>query len=678
MTRLWTALLCSLLLAAGCASPTLVSPSPGLTPAPPPVATPTAAPPPTSSPAPSPTIAPTPEPGILLPGSLAVTVSDQLVVRSKPEVSTSSLIHRPYLPTGTQLVVIEGPVAGSGYRWYHVMPVGLTLDDGVTEGWVAAAGRDDTPWIAEERCNLAGEDSRSDTVLARPDGIVYVACDATGPTVVVSARDPVGTMLPGWPVTLAGSVGRPLWHDFVNVGCGFGLLLPGNAMRLPALASDGSSLFFLLNPPAPHPPEADASVVALGPDGRLRPGWPRPLPGGCPGFTLGSDGAVRAWWYEGVVAGISLDARLTRYTALAPDGQDLPGWPIGSPGVASGPVIGSDGTLYYVSARGEVFAHDLNGRVRPGWPVRLPGPVAPTLLPDGRLFFTFDDQLVALTADGDPAPGWPYRLPTHGDWAVACCGAPCLPPGVGTAAFGADGTYYAALAPEKAGGAGQVIAVDSQGGLVAGWPFPLPSAQRLPSGRQPQVSLSLSVNPNGLIVVNVSSWPEEAGCGTPEEQVITLSAAGDLVGGWPTVSRAGITMTGAVEDSGEMDGRLRLMITVSGLAPGEAVSLSAAGDYSTLWMCGRQPEPCGELGCGPSTYEEREATAKAAAHAAAGSDGTAVARIEIAAAPPAVSCPTDSTAPWSTRDERWEEVRIADPGHGLLLTPGTIKRAITF
>ena len=40
---------------------------------------------------------------------------------------------------GAQLAVLGGPVEASGYTWYRVAPLDVRLEDGVTEGWVAAA-----------------------------------------------------------------------------------------------------------------------------------------------------------------------------------------------------------------------------------------------------------------------------------------------------------------------------------------------------------------------------------------------------------------------------------------------------------------------------------------------------------------------------------------------------------
>jgi len=136
-------------------------------------------------------------------------------------------------------------------------------------------------------------------------------------------------------------------------------------------------------------------------------------------------------------------------------------------------------------------------------------------------------------------------------------------------------------------------------------------------------------------------------------------------------------MTGTVE-AWDPGGRLRLSISVTGLAPGEAVSLSAAGGYHIQWICGTQPEPCGPIGCGPAAWDMTEGTAKAAAQAVAGTDGTVAARVALVAAPPAGSCPADSSSPWSAMFERWEKVSITDSAHGLLLTPDTIGRGFTF
>jgi LysM repeat protein len=161
---------------------------------------------------------------------------------------------------------------------------------------------------------------------------------------------------------------------------------------------------------------------------------------------------------------------------------------------------------------------------------------------------------------------------------------------------------------------------------------------------------------------------------------IVLSSSGDAKYGFQPARLAlvGSTMTAAVE-AWDPGGRLRFSITVTGLAPGEAVSLGASGKYDILeWVCGIAPGPCGELGCGPSSNDKTEGTAKAAAHAVAGSDGTAGARIVLVAAPPAESCSTESSSPWVVKHERWEKVSIADAVHGLLLTLDTIERGFTY
>ena len=81
-------------------------------------------------------------------GKVVVTVSDNLVVRSEPRVSDDSVMYKPWLPTGTELQVLDGPVSGSGFTWYEVEPVSFSGLDGPGHGWVAMAGKDGEPWIA--------------------------------------------------------------------------------------------------------------------------------------------------------------------------------------------------------------------------------------------------------------------------------------------------------------------------------------------------------------------------------------------------------------------------------------------------------------------------------------------------------------------------------------------------
>jgi serine protease inhibitor len=137
-------------LVAGCGqTPTSASPSAAAIASPTPTPTGTLAATPTPTPGPS-------APGGLIPGSVAVTVSDRLLVRSKPRVSDDSVMYEPVLPIGSELLVLGGPVVASGYTWFHVAPTSVALNGGVSDGWVAMAARDGTPWIALSGAPLAG------------------------------------------------------------------------------------------------------------------------------------------------------------------------------------------------------------------------------------------------------------------------------------------------------------------------------------------------------------------------------------------------------------------------------------------------------------------------------------------------------------------------------------------
>ncbi len=109
---------------------------------------------PSTSPTTSPTTVPSASPSIPVTGSVVVTVSDRLRMRSAPRVSDDSLMYDPLLPLGTTLSVIGGPVEASGYTWIKVTPVTFAVN-GPGFGWVAIAARDGAPWVGPASGPLA-------------------------------------------------------------------------------------------------------------------------------------------------------------------------------------------------------------------------------------------------------------------------------------------------------------------------------------------------------------------------------------------------------------------------------------------------------------------------------------------------------------------------------------------
>jgi hypothetical protein len=126
-------------------SPRPTSPVVGATPAP--------SPRPSASaiPSPSPTVFPSGVPVVLRSGDHAQVVTDNLHLRSQPWVGPDARIYGGLLQRGYRLWVLGGPVAGSGYWWYHVALADQWIDDPtVGDGWVASAAPDGTPWIAAQ------------------------------------------------------------------------------------------------------------------------------------------------------------------------------------------------------------------------------------------------------------------------------------------------------------------------------------------------------------------------------------------------------------------------------------------------------------------------------------------------------------------------------------------------
>ena len=310
-------------------------------------------------------------------------------------------------------------------------------------------------------------------------GLAYVACSPRGGA-TIHVLDLDGRPVSGWPVRVDGAVSRVAWNDF-SIGCG----IDRSAIDL---GSDGSVYVAISEGSA-------ARLHVFNPDGSLRAGWPQRIPGdapgpdgsggdGCRGFAVADDDGVVAWGYEDVETDIELRAGRTEFTSWTADGAVRPGWPRGSKGAASGPVLDVDGGITYVSASGRVWSHDDAGGVRPGWPYALSHPAPPFAAPDGRVAIVqkveqATDKLVILARDGRPITGRSIRLPADIETRCLFGDTPCA--GDVAPVFATDGTLYLPLAwsttehviPDTTNMGGALAAFDPSGTIVDGWPIDL-------------------------------------------------------------------------------------------------------------------------------------------------------------------------------------------------------------
>jgi hypothetical protein len=184
------------------------------------------------------------------------------------------------------------------------------------------------------------------------------------------------------------------------------------------------------------------------------------------------------------VGGLCGEADRAVLAELDASGRVVPGWPATAPGWVSRPVIGADGTVYYL-ARDRLFARGPDGSVRAGWPVAIPpvypecGDAGPYLAEDGTSYVMDDgDGLAAFGPDGRLRPGWPFE-PAHGFAAWFCT----MDAAGGTSpVLGPGGRVYAAVVGASAASGEpvtlQVVALDSTGEVMAGWPYTLPGTGR--------------------------------------------------------------------------------------------------------------------------------------------------------------------------------------------------------
>ena len=248
--------------------------------------------------------------------------------------------------------------------------------------------------------------------------------------------------------------------------------------------------------------ERDGSVnpsrlAAFAENGSPRPGWPVTVPDRS-GYVLGPQGTVVVRSLVDDVGELCSNPRRTVFTVLGADGRTLPGWPRGSTGYASSPVVDAEGTVYYVSATLKAYAHDRAGEVETGWPVAVPGarngcgPEKPHLAPDGTIYVV-GDEFTALSADGRPRPGWPLRPP--GNLTGPCFDSECYG-GHAAPAFGPDGTMYFVVYHDEQGPVwAEVVAIDRAGQAKPGWPY------RLPFDASKVSVAGITVAPDGRLIV---------------------------------------------------------------------------------------------------------------------------------------------------------------------------------
>ena len=170
----------------------------------------------------------------------AVTIVDGLRVRSKPRISDDSFKSEPLLPLGTQLYVLDGPIAASGYTWYEVVPLASRT---LPSGWVASAGRDGEPWIAAGAFDCPPVPTDIRALAALPPG-VGLACFPRVP-ITVRAR------LISCNCDADGSWYTPSWF-FLGSG-GPTLLVEPGLTHVPDSATPGDWFELNLDPNGQHP-----------------------------------------------------------------------------------------------------------------------------------------------------------------------------------------------------------------------------------------------------------------------------------------------------------------------------------------------------------------------------------------------------------------------------------------
>ena len=180
-----------------------------------------------------------------------------------------------------------------------------------------------------------------------------------------------------------------------------------------------------------------------------------------------------------------------------------------------------------------------------------------------------------------------------------------------------------------------------------------------------------TANPTATAVVTLSATPTPSPSPSPK-----------ILAGWPKVSRGGVTMTGQdVEEEMITYNAPVVRVKVTGLAPGEVVSLSGTGRYDQALFCGPLPKACAgeiytgvEVGrpyCMPEYSKMVNGRVTIAKQATADDTGKARATMRFVIPETKDACPVGGGDPgWFPSSGEWK-VRVTDKAHGLRLAPET-------